>query len=433
MKAGQSSRESSKTASHASSTRNNHNNNDNNNNAFASLALSDDEEDDDDEAGDFPVHHSLSPEAKPFVPKELDTLRLLIRVFSAQADLYAHKARLLGMNREWLAGASALQSAIGALQNSMGLADGAITQYMMQEVEGMSFFTAISSDNSSSRRKHELMQDSDIVQITAISVKKDRDQYLQLAKLQAERLQRQVEEQWRRRQEAMDRIGRDKWHHNPNPKNTFAPSIQKLEDELRVLQETVSVVATQDAEVLSVTAQHLKEKLQALWYQKNRYNGKSVKKKCGRLPGFVNPTDFDWGFTGSSDDKVEFFEKQLMEEVPPGSGMMALSILKLDWFLKTGVAKITMEHPAQGSIPLLDSVVTPAMFRHALANPLSIGSFVDVGPAANSVHSTPKWKSEENRRPHTPNGNVNKSADSPKKHGKKKTSWKVSDQKNLWA
>lgn len=71
-------------------------------NPFYGIVLSDDEEDeeeikegedheimkqkDEDEAGDVPLHF-LSVDVKPFVPQELETLRLLIRLYVSQADL----------------------------------------------------------------------------------------------------------------------------------------------------------------------------------------------------------------------------------------------------------------------------------------------------------------------------------------------------------
>jgi hypothetical protein len=343
-------------------------------NAFSSLVLSDDEDEDDEEededAGDTPIHVPLSPDAKVFVPTELDSLRLLIRVFTSQADLYAHKARMLSMNRRWMEGAGALQSATGALQNAMGLADSEITKYLMQEVAEISFFGSISMYAESARRKHQLQKDADIVHVTVQSVIKDRNQFLQLAEQQVERLKRKLMPQWEDREKAKKRLG-DKWFNNPNAKYQYVDAIKQHEKELKTLQETVNALATQDANVLSVTAKHLKEKLRALWFQKNRYNGKPVKKNDKRLPGFADPTNFDWSFTGSSDNKVEFFEKQVAEEVPPGSGMVAVSILKLDWFIQTGVAKMTLEHPMQGTIPLVDNVMTPAMFQMALMHPLA--------------------------------------------------------------
>ncbi|KAL3926054.1 MAG: hypothetical protein SGARI_005733, partial [Bacillariaceae sp.] len=256
-------------------------------NSFESLALSDDDDDsdyeDEEEAGDVLVSNTLSPSAMPFVPTELDTLRLLIRLFTSQADLYSRKARLLAMSRQWMTGANALQSAILALQQAMGLADTEISKYLMQEVADSGFFfTSISIETDSSRRKHQLEQDAEIVHVSAHSLTEDRNQYLRLAEKQLNRLKKILEPTWKSRQIAKEHMG-ETWYKNPNGKHHYAKSTAKYEKELKMLEETIDLLSTEEAEILSVTAKHLKEKLQALWYQKSRYNGKEIKQNVPRL------------------------------------------------------------------------------------------------------------------------------------------------------
>ncbi|KAL3923362.1 MAG: hypothetical protein SGILL_001695, partial [Bacillariaceae sp.] len=160
---------------------------------------------------------------------------------------------------------------------------------------------------------------------------------------------------------------------NPNGKHHYAKSTAKYEKELKMLEETIDLLSTEEAEILSVTAKHLKEKLQALWYQKSRYNGKEIKKTVPRLVGFADATDHGWMFTGSSDNTVEFYEKNLVEAIWDGSGNM-ISILKLEWFFQTGVAKMILEHPIQGVVPLVDQRLAPQAYLRFLTKPLTAGN-----------------------------------------------------------
>ena len=59
----------------------------------------------------------------------------------------------------------------------------------------------------------------------------------------------------------MKRLG-DKWFNNPEATHKHSHGTEHHEKELKALEETVSIISTQDADVLSVTAKHLKENCQ---------------------------------------------------------------------------------------------------------------------------------------------------------------------------
>jgi hypothetical protein len=348
-------------------------------NRFEMIAsTSSDEEDDDtdtdtdtdDEAGDQPV---LSPDAKPFVPRELCKLRLLIRVYTSQADLYSKKARLFAVDRQWLAGAASLQSAIASLTRALEIADSEISKCLMVEVAGAGQFLSV-MDTDFVRRKNQLQQDADIVHVSTQNVFQEHKRYLQTANRHAERLRRRLLPLYESREEVKKRMG-DRWTDNPNPSNKFARERQKNEAELEVLEEALEQLTKGDTRFLSEATELIKYRLQELHHAKNRYNGIRPNKTEDRLEGYPIPEDFGWTFTGSSDDRVEFYEKQFMEEFPSSSddtttaGHVIVTVVTMKFFFTTGIVNTVLEHPVHGTRQLLSKKDSKDLFHEVLKNP----------------------------------------------------------------
>jgi hypothetical protein len=350
-------------------------------NQFESIAWSDDEDDEeekkeadhallsqdeDNEAGDKPLLF-LSPDAKPFVP-ELDTLRLLIRLYVSKADLYAYKARLLSYDYQWMPGVIALQSAVAALRYGMELADAEISKYMMQDV-GYYSSSYIVPGNSSIRRRFALERDADIVHVSTQSLCKEQTRYLLMAERHLDRLKQNLEPNYAGRSRAKASMGKQ-WYNNPNPKNTYWKMQQKMEEELFILEKAIeALMASSDIAEMSVAAQQLKEKIRETWYQKNRYNGQLSASNKNRLPGYAFPEEEGWIQTGSMDHEVEFFEKQVIEEVPADSKNMVAYVVRMDWYYTTGLVKMTMEDAVEGTVVLLEKRVRPKSFLLLLQRP----------------------------------------------------------------
>ncbi|KAG7351893.1 hypothetical protein IV203_007941 [Nitzschia inconspicua] len=336
------------------------------------------EEDEEDDARDKLVH-CLSPRAKPFVPQELDTLRLLIRLYASQADLYARKARLLSCDHQWMAGAGALQSAIYALQGGVELADAEIAKYMMQDVlssYSLSYTSAKSSDKS--RRRFDLETDADIIHVSVQSLSNERTRYLAMAKRHLDRIKKLLVPTYANRSRVKQNMG-ELWYSNPNPRNSYWEMQKKMEEELFVLQQTIeTLVATTDTTELATAAQYLKKKIQETWNQKNRYNGQRCAFNKNRLKGYTNPENEGWIHTGSVNGMVEFFEKHVVEEVPPGSKNLEARVFRIDWHFTTGMVRLELEENGNKSKQkmLLEKRVTAESFLLLLQNPKTAHAIV---------------------------------------------------------
>jgi hypothetical protein len=243
----------------------------------------------------------------------------------------------------------------------------------MFEVAGAGHFLSV-MDTDFVRRKNQLQQDADIVHVSTQNVIQEHKRYLQTANRHAERLRRLLLPMYESREEVKKRMG-DRWTDNPNPSNKFARERQKNEAELEVLEEALEQLTKGDTRFLSEATELIKYRLQELHHAKNRYNGIRPNKTEDRLEGYPIPEDFGWTFTGSSDDRVEFYEKQFMEEFPSPSddtttaGHVIVTVVTMKFFFTTGVVKTVLEHPVHGTRQLLSKKVSKDLFHEVLKNP----------------------------------------------------------------
>jgi hypothetical protein len=321
-----------------------------NSNRFASIASSDDddsskeednEDDDDDleEAGDQPVLNHP--------PQGMDLRRLIIRICTSQSDLWAYKASSFVHDRQWSLGAEALQCSIAKIQQALELADAQISKWYAEE------------EDENGSRQQELMQDADIVHVAVQSLIRQRDDYRAAALRQTASLQRQLEPQWKSRDEVKERWGEERWANNARPKHDFSKQRRESEHELRQLLQALEALTLADN--LQATAGLLKTRLQHS-STKNRYNGQRPTMNQWRV-AFPDAAEYGWTFTGSADNVVEFFEKEFLDDDSV--------LVKLDFYFTTGTVKTSMYHPSQGKKTQLfcKEGITRELYIEILENP----------------------------------------------------------------
>jgi hypothetical protein len=303
----------------------------------------------DDEAGDRPV----PPTAPYVVVYPMDLRRLLIRVLSAQSDVYAAMAlwhRKRQNPPQWLLGAEQYTACLEKIHEALILADSAISR----------FIASLNNDSGSTTKAATaqlLMEDANIVEVAVQSMTQNREHYIAAARQQEAYLVRKLNPQWETRDAAKARIGADRWKNNPAPKFDHARMREAREAQLRDVQQAVQCLERLDMSSAEASTRLLKERLlqaQPLG-QQQRYNLERPRDYSRRVDWtlYPDPSEFVWIFTGSS-GVTEFFE---------------LDGVKLDWYYTTGTVKTSMNHPKQGKTQLFGGRVDPDTYKAILRNP----------------------------------------------------------------
>ena len=389
------------------------------NNPFASIASYDDDDDDDDEeeedsnnnnnhqkpltpfqnppkynveeeAGDLPVLHlpgGQQQQQQQWQQGMMTLLRLLIRIRTSTSDLWAYQSKGLADAHRWTEACVALVNAIAKSRQAMFLADNQISHYYFQrELQEQQQQQQGLSDANTKQLLEALQQDADIVHVAVQSVVRVKDRYQELAHKQMQKLQRILRPQWESRDEVKDRIGKDRWNNNPNPKHDYSVLREESEEELRILQEALASLDEADVEALANLAQAMKTRLidgsgTTIGSAGYRYNGKRPEElvenpstDIRRLEGYPDATEYDWIFTGSNPtSSVEFFEKEVAMEDhrnTTSGGTSLLKLVKLDWYYTTATIKTSMDHPRQGKTQMFAKAgVTPELFIQILEHP----------------------------------------------------------------
>lgn len=347
-------------------------------NPFAAFLDSDDDDDDDQGfAGDEKKGDDQDAGDEIVINYQaggMDILRLFVRLSTSQSDLQAAKATILAQtNKEWAQGATCLQYAIVYVRKALELADAQISKWYENRNDDDDWILNSNSHKNRNggnglstnptqelqeQRQRDLMQDADIVHVTVQSLIDQRERYVAAARQQEARLLRRLRPKWQGRDEAMRKIGRERWTNNPNPKRDYAAMRLADEEELKKLQKALELMEAYDTHGLAASAKLLMTRLTSK--KKNRYNGQRPTDDSKRVPGFVDATVFGWLFTGSADNVVEFFEKIVDDTM----------LVKLDFYFTTGTVKTSMEHPTQGKTQLFaKNNVTPELYMQILENP----------------------------------------------------------------
>ena len=272
--------------------------------------------------------------------------RILIRVVTSQSEMLAYKASQYRFTKpvaQWKLGADTYCESLSKIHEALELADSQCAKLL---------FTL----NDNTLEGESLAEDAQIVEIAIQYLREECDRYREAAVQQAHRLSLKLKPKQKSRDQAKKRVGNERWTNNPAPKNDY----RKLreQDELQLLD--VQAAIQQLDQMLMPQGPKFKKQMESQ-KPKHRYNGARPWDMSRRLPmdDFPDPTDFDWIFTGSSNNNVEFFERIEEDE----------SIVKLDWYFTTGTVKTSLDHPMQGKTQMFASEVDPVTYRHILHDP----------------------------------------------------------------
>ena len=336
-------------------------------NPYACIASSDDEDDD---AGDEVLLEPTTSTTSVDVDG-MTLLRLLIRIRTTMGDLWSHQSGTLAYAHEWADACAFLIRAITSIREAMHLADGQISRYFQYERE----------DGPSVRQRRALEEDADIVHVAIQSVVRTRDRYQDLAHRRMRKLERELLPQWESRDEVKNRMGRERWKSNPNPKCDYAALRIESERELRGLQEALESLDEAGVDELEKSALSMKCRLRDDGVG-HRYNGRRPEDvlhtiDVGRVGGdhYPDATEYGWTFTGSNPaSRVEFFEKIFDHDDDNdgdgGGGGGGGGLIKLDWYYTAATIKTAMDHPLMVKTQLFAKEgLTPDLYMQILENP----------------------------------------------------------------
>jgi hypothetical protein len=227
-----------------------------------------------------------------------------------------------------------------------------------------------------------LTEDANIVEVSVHSITTNRDAFLAAARRVEANLLQKLQPQWQARDEVKERIGKQRWYSNPNPKHDYAQLRVEYENQLKDIETAVMCLESLDTTTVVESSKQLRDRLRGVGRgfppnggvsapmpsQNHREASADVgmdvgQRYNGMRPGDVShrvdyhlypdPTYLGWTFTGSS-GVTEFFEKDGV---------------KLDWYFTTATIKTSLDHPVQGRTQLFASRVDPETYRVILENP----------------------------------------------------------------
>ena len=274
--------------------------------------------------------------------------RLLIRVVTAQSDLYACKACQFRHSKQWKLGADLYALGLDRIYFALNLADSEFARLFLEE-----------GDSSNNVDAASFAEDADIVQVSIQHLVEERGRFQKAAEQQLRKLRQRLEPQWMDRDAVRARIGEDKWFSNPNPKREFAQKRKVDETELKELEEALDAL---DRMVLPDfdAAKRYKAPPRKNGNTNRRYNGQRPLDFSRRvsLQEYPDPTFYGWTFTGSFNNYVEFFETSTAD-----------GTIKMDWYFTTGTIKTSLNHPTQGKTQLFRAKVSSEVYLRVLQEP----------------------------------------------------------------
>ncbi|CAB9499223.1 expressed unknown protein [Seminavis robusta] len=295
-------------------------------NRFASLHDDDDESDDEEsetgtpttssrattedlddlqEAGDVPTLNRIAefPTGTIFVMR-----RLMIRIVTAQSELFAFQASVYRKASNWSLGAETCHASLWKIHQGLLLADTEISR-CLSEVGG------------SPLERQPLMEDAGIVEVAVKSLTQERDSFVQKALVKKRQLMRKLEEVYIARTKARLRLGESKWCGNYRRNEHRAHQRAKHEELLVEIQLALDHMLQLDTRSLVHSTDQLKLRLQhqpLSCYPIHRHNKQRpsdyVSKRVS-YEEYPDPSYFDWKFTGTyceGGSHLEFYEKQGM-------------------------------------------------------------------------------------------------------------------------
>jgi hypothetical protein len=312
-----------------------------NSNRFATLYIDDDDEEveesepgtptttsatsesfgDMQEAGDVPTLNRV-----PEFPagNGMAMRRLMIRIATAQSELFASQASRYRKLSNWALGAETCHASLWKIHHGLLLADSEISRCL--------------ADGTSPTEREYLMEDAAIVEVAVKSLTQERDSFVQKALAQKHILIRALEVSYIARNKARLRMGEGQWCGNRVRNEQRAREREQQEHQLVDIQVALDHMLQMDTRSLALSADQLKNRLKHtpqasyLIHRHNKQRPADYVANRVSYEQYPDPAAYDWVFTGSyceNGNRLEFFEKL---------GML------LDFDFCTGVLELSWKH-----------------------------------------------------------------------------------------
>ena len=320
----------------------------------SSSSSSDDDNDDD----DLPTPTAVTPSTSTTTAAHthLSMRRIMIRIVTAQSEVLACQASYAPP--EWLQGADLYQASLFKIHHALSLADSECAKWL-----------------EAGEIPASLQQDANVVEVAIQYLTKQTDKFRARAQKKERQLMQRLEPQWQTRDEIKKKWGSERWNNNPRPKRNHAAMRAADEEQLRQIRAALKSLEEMDTQGAVQSSRALKDQVMASGKQKKerkRDNGQRPTDLSKRLSlsEYPDATEFGWVFTGSSDNAVEFFERDGV---------------KLDWYFTTGTIKTSLDHPKRGKTQLFGARVTPSTYVEILLNP--------------RAHTNKRYRNKNERKP----------------------------------
>jgi hypothetical protein len=316
----------------------------NNSNRFGTFNDDTDDDDDDESGSDGEQKPPANPSrtSRPPSSTTLSMRRIMIRVVTAQSELFSCQA--LQAPPQWEQGAQLYQMSLLKIHHALSLADSECAKWLEQGEIPVA-----------------LKDDANVVEVAIQYLTKQCDKFRQLAERKERQLMQRLEPQWKSRDDIKKKWGQERWTNNPRPKRNYAEIRAADEEQLRQIRAALQSLDDLDTEGAVESSQALKSQVTSGKKKKKnqpkRNNGLRPTDVSKRVPlsEYPDPTEFGWTFTGSHNNTVEFFEND--------------DGVKLDWYFTTGTIKTSLDHPRKGRTQLFGARVAPNTYLDILLNP----------------------------------------------------------------
>lgn len=261
------------------------------------------------EAGDVPTLNRMAVFPQAGAASGMGMRRLMIRIVTAQSELFAAEAAIYRKTQKWSQAAQNCHASLCKIHQGLMLADSEISRCWA----------------TGKCLPQQLEEDASIVEVATKSLTLERDSFVRKALQAKEKLVRKLEAMYIGRYNARLRMG-DKWFQNlPRKNHTYASRRELYENGLVEIQMALDGLSQWDSHTLVASANHLKLRLKAAPSRPTptahlpRHNKERPKDTNDRVDFclYPDPTFCGFIFTGSYVEeqggrRIEFFEKQDM-------------------------------------------------------------------------------------------------------------------------
>ena len=186
----------------------------------------------------------------------------MIRILTAESELYASLARICCRSKLWQHGADHLSHSVKRILEAQVLADSEISRHYQQQQQQQQ---EQSNDTNTTLLSNleQLKEDARIVEVAVTTLTRERDEYITKAKQQEKYLLDKLAPQWASRDAARERLGADRWTNNPNSTGYYAKLRKDFERQLRDVRQALQELMTMDTTctTLQANTKRLKDRL----------------------------------------------------------------------------------------------------------------------------------------------------------------------------